>query len=169
MIKYSEFGAIFAWEVQAATVGQISGNLSICQNNTLTVYNNSLGVYTKYQSLELDEAGNSTYRILYSVDNIYTACYYMFFEYFIALQVYVNTALDWKKLLFNTLHNLGSIYDLGEETYFRIVDFENQGDTVEFWARMGFISGSIFHNLFEYPVNYDEVSNPDDFEKEREE
>ena len=89
------------------------------------MYNNSRGVYNLYQTEEYDEAGNSTYRILYSVDNIYTACYYMFFEYFIALQVYVSTALDWRKLMFNLLHNLGSIYDLTEESYYLIVDFEN--------------------------------------------
>jgi len=45
IIKYSEFTSIFLWEVQAATVGQIAGNLTICQNSTLTIYNNSIGVY----------------------------------------------------------------------------------------------------------------------------
>jgi len=30
IIKYSEFTTIYLWEVQAATVGQIAGNLSIC-------------------------------------------------------------------------------------------------------------------------------------------
>jgi len=84
-VKYTEYGSVFLWEVQAATVGQISGNLSVCQNNTVTVYNNSRAVYSLYQTQEYDQAGNSTYRILYSVDQIYTACYYMFFEYFVAL------------------------------------------------------------------------------------
>lgn len=70
-----------------------------------------------------DEAGNATYLILYSVDGIYTACYYMFFEYVIALQVYVDTLIDINKLVYNFLHNAGSMYDLGEEMYFRINDF----------------------------------------------
>jgi len=45
ILKYSEFTTIYLWEVQAATVGQIAGNLTICQNSTLTIYNNSIGVY----------------------------------------------------------------------------------------------------------------------------
>jgi hypothetical protein len=63
------------------------------------------------------------------VDGIYTACYYMFFEYIVALQEYVATATDITKLFYNLLHNAGSMYDLGEEMYFRIADFSNQGDT----------------------------------------
>ena len=63
--------------------------------------------------------------ILYSVDGIYTACYYMVFEYLIALQVYVETLIDINKLLYNFLHNAGSMYDLTEEAYFRIADFAN--------------------------------------------
>lgn len=87
------------------------------------MYKNSLGVYNKYRELELDEAGNSTYSILFSVDQIYTGCYYMFFEYYKALEVYVATLIDINKLLYNFMHNLGSIYDLSEETYWRIMDF----------------------------------------------
>ena len=68
IVKYTEFTTLFLWEIQSATVGQISGNLSVCQNNTLNIYKNSLGVYEKYKLIELDEAGNSTYSILYSVD-----------------------------------------------------------------------------------------------------
>ena len=149
IVKYTEFTSIYLLEVQAATVGQIAGNLTICQNNSILIYNNSIGVYGKYQSEQYDEAGNATYLILFSVDGIYTACYYMLFEYIVALQVYVDTALNINKLFYNFLHNAGSMYDLSEEMYFRISDFENQGDTVSFWARLGFISGQLFHNLFE--------------------
>lgn len=86
IIKYTELVGIFFWELQAATIGQVAGNLTICQNSSVTVYNNSMGVYSKYENMEFDEAGNSTYAILYSIDNIYTACYYMLFEYMVALQ-----------------------------------------------------------------------------------
>lgn len=123
ILKYTEFTTLFLWEVQASTIGQISGNLSICQNNTLNVYKNSLGVYNKYSQDEFDEAGNSTYSILFSVDQIYTGCYYMFFEYYKALEVYIGTLIDINKLLYNFMHNLGSIYDLCEESYWRIYDF----------------------------------------------
>lgn len=130
IIKYTEFTSLFLVEVQASTVGQVSGNLSICQNNSLTIYNNSQEVYYKYRDLELDEAGNASYAILVSVDNIYTACYFMFFEYYQALQQYVTVLINPDMLLYNLMHNLGSIYDLGEEVYYRILDFEEQGDTV---------------------------------------
>ena len=93
----------------------------------------------------------------------------MFFEYYKALEVYIATLLDLNKLLYNFMHNLGSIYDLVEESYWRIMDFSKQGDTSAFWARMGFIAGSNFHNLFEKPRNYDEVVNPYAYMDEREE
>jgi hypothetical protein len=31
---------------------------------------------------------------------------------------------------------------------------------------MGFISGNLFHNLFEYPENYDEISDPANYNDE---
>ena len=68
IIKYGEYATLFAWEVQAATIGQVSGNLTICQNNSLTVYNNSIVIYDLYMAYEFDQAGNATYRVLYSVD-----------------------------------------------------------------------------------------------------
>ena len=49
----------------------------------------------------------------------------MVFEYVVALQVYFDTLFDINKLAYNFLHNAGSMYDLSEEAYFRIVDFEN--------------------------------------------
>lgn len=30
ILHYTEFTTLFLWEVQASTIGQISGNLSIC-------------------------------------------------------------------------------------------------------------------------------------------
>lgn len=164
IVKYSEFTSFFLLEVQAQTIGQISGNLTICQNNSVLIYNNSIGVYNQYTSELYDEAGNATYVMLVSVDDIYTACYYTFFEYIVALRVYVQTALDIQKLAYNFLHNAGSMYDLSEEAYFRISDFENQGDTIKFWARMGFIAGNLVHNLLEYPTNYDVVTDPNQYQ-----
>lgn len=67
-------------------------------------------------------------------------------------------------LIYNLLHNLGSMYDLGEEFYYRVIvidALEKIPLTMLFWARMGFIFGSIFHNLFEYPVNFDTVVDPE--------
>ena len=52
--KYVEYGTIFGWELQAATIGKGSGNLTICQNNSLTVYNNSIVIYDLYMAFEFD-------------------------------------------------------------------------------------------------------------------
>ena len=49
----------------------------------------------------------------------------MFFEYYIALNIYSDTLTDPNKLLYNFVHNLGSIYDLSEEFFWRSADFEN--------------------------------------------
>lgn len=87
----------------------------------------------------------------------------MVFEYLVALQVYVDTLIDINKLTYNFLHNAGSMYDLTEEAYFRFADFAAQGDTKSFWARIGFIFGNLFHNLFEYPFNYDEITDPNNY------
>lgn len=137
----------------------MSGNLSICQNNTLTIYNNSLVIYDLYVDFEFDQAGNATYRVLYSIDRIYTSCYFMIFEYYLGINLYFAVMTNVWMVLYNFLHNLGSIYDLCEEFYYLAIDYESLWETVWFWGRIGFIIGSNFHNLFEYPRNYDMVSN----------
>ena len=68
----------------------------------------------------------------------------MFFEYYIALNIYSDTLTDPNKLLYNFVHNLGSIYDLSEEFFWRSRDFENQGNTRFYWMRMGYIWGANF-------------------------
>ena len=87
------------------------------------MYNSSTSVVSQYERAEYDEAGNSSYVILHSIDNIYSACYYMVFEYNQALSIYVDTLTDPQKLLYNSVHNLGSIYDLTEESIWRSLDF----------------------------------------------
>jgi len=73
------------------------------------------------------------------------------------MNIYSATLIDPNKLLYNLVHNLGSIYDLTEELIWRSADFEKQGNTRYFWMRLGYIFGSNFQNLFEYPANYDYV------------
>ena len=114
--------------------------------------------------MEFGLAGNSTYNILKSVDPIIFSCYFSAFEYVIALQLYKDTATDYKKLIYNFAHNLGSIYDLTEEAVYRFMDIENQYQTREFWIRLGLILGTNFQNIFEDPINYypfdsDKVNN----------
>jgi len=116
--------------------------------------------------LELDDAGNASYMILYSVDGIYHSCYQMAFEYVFAVEEYITVLLNIEMLLYNFMHGAGRMYDLLEETYYRIEDWENQLDTLVFWERVGAIIGELFHNSFRYPDNYDEITDLDKFEEE---
>ena len=79
----------------------------------------------------------------------------MAFEYVFAVEEYITVLLNFDMLLYNFMHGAGRMYDLFEEMYFRIVDWETQLDTLIFWERMGEISGELFHNLFKYPDNFD--------------
>lgn len=152
--QYSELGTAFIWNLNAASVGQISGNFSICQGNLSVFYNSSTIVYEEYADQYYAEAGYSTYYILQSVDPIIFSCYYSLFEYYIALQIYQETGKDIKKLGYNFAHNLGNIYDMTEEGIIRSIDFMDVYQDPEYWARMGTIIGSDFQNIFEDPVNY---------------
>ena len=49
--KYAEFAGMFLLEIQAKTIGQISPNLIICQNSTITIVNNSIEVWGMYEDL----------------------------------------------------------------------------------------------------------------------
>mmetsp|Transcript_21876 Transcript_21876/g.33925 ORF Transcript_21876/g.33925 Transcript_21876/m.33925 type:complete len:198 (+) Transcript_21876:1156-1749(+) len=137
-----------------SSVGQVSGNLSLCTGNGTIIYNKTLGVVNEYQIAEYGLAGTSTYNILKSIDPLLFSCYYSLFEYYIALELYGKTATDYQKLLYNLAHNLGSIYDLTEEAVYKIIDYQEQWDTRDFWARLGLILGTNFQNIFEDPVNY---------------
>ena len=79
----------------------------------------------------------------------------MAFEYVFAVEEYITVLLNFDMLLYNFMHGAGRMYDLFEEMYFRIVDWETQLDTLIFWERMGEIGGELFHNLFKYPDNFD--------------
>jgi len=78
-------GTAFWWNLNAASVGQISGNFTVCQGNLSVLYNSSTTIYGEYRDLYFAEAGYSTYDILQSVDPIIFSCYYSLFEYFIAV------------------------------------------------------------------------------------
>lgn len=88
---------------------------------------------------------------LVSVDKITTGCYFMFTEYVEAIMIYVITATAPKKIFFNLIRNLGSIYDSVEEIVYRCMDWEKQLNTLYFWKRVGFLGGSVFHNVFGDP------------------
>lgn len=153
------------WNLNEASVGQVSGNLTMCQSNASVLYFNSMGVKGEYEDGYYAEAGYSTYEILKSVDPIIFSCYYSLFEYYIALEIYRETGKDINKLTYNFAHNLGSIYDMTEEAIYRSADIEEVYDDVEYWARMGTIVGSNFQNIFEDPVNYYpfDYENPDGY------
>lgn len=108
------------WAANLASVGQVSGNMSICEANTTTFINQSMSIEGLYQEEEIAEAGIATYKILKSVDGILFSCYYTTFEYYLALGLYIETLTDANKLLFNLAHNLGAIYDLTEEMIYRL-------------------------------------------------
>jgi hypothetical protein len=54
------------------------------------------------------------------------------------------TAQDPKKISYNVLHNLGSIYDLTEEVIYRINDWDYEYTKEFFWQRNGTIFGTLF-------------------------
>jgi hypothetical protein len=82
---YGSIGSAFIWNMNAASVGQVSGNLTVCQGNLTILYNNSVSIYGEYEDFYFAEAGYSTYDILKSVDPIIFSCYYSLFEYYIAV------------------------------------------------------------------------------------
>ena len=158
---YTTFGFVFLFNANQASVGQISGNISLCQSNITVLYNASSGVVGEYEDEYYAEAGRSTYDILKSIDPILTSCYFSIFEYYVAIEEYKATAKSLSKLTYNFAHNLGSIYDLTEEGINRSLDIENQKYEQEYYARMGLIMGSNFQSIFEDPRNYYK-RDPDD-------
>jgi len=86
--KYADYSITFLWYTQLSSVGQVSGNLSLCTGNGTVIYNKTLGVVDEYKNQEYGLAGNSTYNILKSVDPLIFSCYYSAFEYAIALELY---------------------------------------------------------------------------------
>jgi hypothetical protein len=143
-MTYSEITSVFLWNLNSASVGQISGNLTRCQGNLTILYNNSKNIYGEYQDEYFAEAGYSTYDILKSVDPIIFSCYYSLFEYYIAMSIYQRTGKDINKLTYNFAHNLGNIYDLTEEGIIRSEDIKVVYDSVDYWGRMGTIIGTNF-------------------------
>lgn len=154
-VQWFEFAGVFALEAQDATIGAVSGNLSNCQNNVTSISGKVKLIEEEYATEKYAKAGQSTYEVLNSADPIIFSCFFSFFEYSDALSSYINTMSDAKKLSYNVAHNLGNIYDLVEEGIKRSIKWdEGVWLTREYWARMGFIFGANFQNLFEDPENY---------------
>lgn len=142
------------WAYNMASVGMVSGNLSLCTGNSTVLYDKSLLIKSQYENALYTDAGFSTYRILQSIDPIVFSCYFTTLETYLAYGLYIETMSDAQKLLYNLTHNLGSIYDLVEEFIYRIQDFENEKMNNFFWSRSGTICGALFQDIFEDPVDY---------------
>ena len=83
-------------------------------------------IYYQYKNKSFGEAGYSTYNVLKTIDPVVFACYFATFEYKYAFEIYYGTLRDFKKLTFNTAHNLGIIYDYTEEAIYRWIDVETE-------------------------------------------
>lgn len=88
IFKYGSFAGNFFWELQAASVGKVSGNLTVCQGNLTVFYGGASVVYDEYAEQLYAQAGRSTYEILKSIDPIIFSCYFSLFEYVIAVSIY---------------------------------------------------------------------------------
>jgi len=151
---YTRFGVVAIWSAQKASIGEVSGNLTICTGNLTLLLDKSLEIWGLYEEYEFAEAVMATYKILKSIDPIVFSCYFSSFEYYMALTLYMQTVQDWHKLLYNLAHNLGNIYDLTEEFIWRIQTAEEHMEKLFFWDRCGFIVGSLVHSVLQDPVNY---------------
>lgn len=90
--NYSSYAGNFLWELNAASVGKVSGNLSVCQGNLTVFYGGASVIYDEYAEQLYAQAGRSTYDILRSIDPIIFSCYFSLFEYVIAFTIYQETA-----------------------------------------------------------------------------
>jgi len=130
--------------LQAASVGKVSGNLTVCQGNLTVFYGGASVVYDEYAESLYAQAGRSTYEILKSIDPIIFSCYFSLFEYVIAVNIYQDTVTDPLKMVYNLAHNLGSIYDVTEEGIHRSIDFNKNWNDTFYWSRMGHAAGTVF-------------------------
>jgi hypothetical protein len=166
--QYTDYIVAFLWYSQLSSIGQVAENLPLCSGNATILYNKSQGVWEEYERAYYEEAGYSTYRILKSVDPIIVSCYKTVNDYGESLVGYADTLSNGDRVVYNMVHNLGSIYDLTEEGYYKIVNFKDEWDSVEYWKRMGIIVGTNFQNILETPEDYFPYSNEDErFAEER--
>lgn len=154
-VMWVEYGGVFVLEAQDATIGAVSGNLSDCQGNVTATSGQLKKIQDEYDTEQYAQAGYTTHGVLSTADPIIFSCFFSIFEYSDALSGYISTMSDFKKLSYNVAHNLGNIYDLTEEGIYRSMKW-SQGIwlTRDYWARMGFIFGANFQNLFEDPEEY---------------
>lgn len=134
----------FVWQLQSASVGQLTGNLVVCGGKLTLIWEKSVAIYEEYSELYIAEAGYSTFNLLRAIDPVINNCYMSAFDYSISFTLYVGTITSWEKMLYNLAHNLGNIYDLVEEAIKRTIDWQHNYLKISYWARMGYIIGRVF-------------------------
>ena len=134
----------FAWQLQSASVGQLTGNLVVCGGKLTLIWEQGVKIYEQYSELYIAEAGYSTFNLLRAIEPVINSCYMSAFDYSISFTLYVGTITSWEKMLYNIAHNLGNIYDLVEEAVKRTIDWEHNYLKISYWARMGYIIGRVF-------------------------
>jgi hypothetical protein len=128
--------------------------MTVCYGNITILMDKTLAIFDLYGQMLFEDGVLSTYKVLKSVDPIIFSCYFSLFEYYTGMNLYVSTLTDWHKLLFNLTHNLGNIYDLIEESVFRFKTSEDYVRRLFFWDRLGFLLGSLLHDVLEDPTEY---------------
>ena len=141
---WTELAYQFLWQLQSASVGQLTGNLGVCGGNLTVIYEKGVAIYNEYSNLYIAEAGYSTFNLLRAIDPVINNCYMSAFDYSISFTLYVGTITSWEKMLYNICHNLGNIYDLVEEAIKRSIDWDHNYLKISYWSRMGYIIGRVF-------------------------
>ena len=98
----------------------------MCINKGEKFYHDLTMIDAHYKNYMFAEAGTSTYFVLKTIDPLVFSCYFAVFEYSDSLDLYRQTLKDFNKLLYNTVHNMGNVYDLTEEGIKRMIDYETE-------------------------------------------
>lgn len=81
ILTYSEYSFVALKAYQMNSIGQVSGNLSICQNNITNNFDRLLEVANYLEDQLFAEAVIKMYNILKTIEPLVFSCYYMSFEY----------------------------------------------------------------------------------------
>lgn len=87
-----------------------------------------------------DEATVTIHQMLKAIYPVSFACYYSVFEFIIIGKDYFMTIQDWRKVLYNVIHNLGNLYDNIEELVDKFTNINE--DKLAWWSRIGFLFGN---------------------------
>lgn len=92
-------------------------------------------------------------RMLVATHPIASACYYSGFEFYQITVDYFMTIIDYYKLIYNIIHNLGNMYDCVID----LVDVFRFGNPAirSYYQRIGRNFGEILNNLAYKPRDYD--------------